>query len=396
MPMIQNATAMQSVPSAPRPMVMHARVVTSTGGGPDKTILNSPRFLAEMGYDCLCTFLHPPEDDGFDVLRSRAIRWRAPVAEIADRGKLDWRAIRQAVRLCRERQVRIWHAHDYKTNLIGLIARRYHRMKLVTTAHGWVNFAGVTPVYYWLDKHWWLRRYDRIICVSDSVLNECRRAGVPESKCVVIENAIDEEQFRRTRSVEAAKREMWDAGESQLVIGAIGRLAEEKGFDRLIEAFVHLLDTGVDARLVIAGEGPEEAALKEQIAMTGRGNQIALVGFCQDTRRFLESLDLFVLSSLREGLPNVVLEAMAMGVPVVATDVGSVRRLIQNGYNGLLIEPGNVQAIQFAMNELAGSRRQRMRYAEAAVETIVQNWSFRRRMYRISEVYRELLAAENC
>ncbi len=124
----------QGETSSRRPMVLHARVVTSTGGGPDKTIINSPRFLKELGFDCVCAFFHPPGDDGFDVLRKRALQAGAELVEIEDRGKIDISAIRQAIRLCRERSVDIWHAHDYKTNLIGLIARRFHPMKLITTA----------------------------------------------------------------------------------------------------------------------------------------------------------------------------------------------------------------------------------------------------------------------
>ena len=375
-----------------RPMVLHARVVTSTGGGPDKTILNSPRFLNELGYDSRCVFFHPPNDEGFDVLRRRASELSAPLNEIDDRGKLDFAAIKQAIRLCREHQVTIWHAHDYKTNLIGLIARWFHPMKLVTTAHGWVNFSGQTPRYYRLDKRWFLPRYEKVICVSPTVLEQCLAAGVPQSRCLLIENAIDHEQFCRHRPIVEAKRDRFGATRDQLVIGAIGRLAGEKGFDLLIEAFTRVVARGIDARLVIAGEGPDQALLERVIAESGISDWIELVGFCRDTRAFMESLDIFVLSSLREGLPNVVLEAMAVGAPVIATRVGGVGRLVNDGENGRLIDSGDVDSIADAIMQLAQSADQRARYSEAAVATIARDWSFRRRMENLADLYRDVLS----
>ena len=201
-----DATNRSAAPPARRrpPMILHARVVTGAGGGPDKTILNSPRFLAELGYGCVCAFLRPPADAGFDAIRQRATAWAAPLEEIDDRGPLDWRILPALLRLCRQHQVDVWHAHDYKTNLLGLLLRRKHPMRLVTTVHGWVEHTPRTRLYYWVDR-WSLPRYERVICVSDDILQKCRSYGVSDEKSILIENAIDTEQFRRTRSSASAK-----------------------------------------------------------------------------------------------------------------------------------------------------------------------------------------------
>src|SRR5262245_36985110 len=129
------------------PGVLDARVVTGTGGGPDKTILNSPRFLAPLGYRMLCAYLHPPGDPGFDVLRKRADQLRAPLVEIADRGLFDARVVVELLRLCRRERVAIYHGHDYKSNLLGLVLNRFLPMRLVTTVHGWVVHTARTPLY---------------------------------------------------------------------------------------------------------------------------------------------------------------------------------------------------------------------------------------------------------
>src|SRR6266568_1176403 len=159
------------------PVVLDARVVSGTGGGPDKTILHSPRFLEPLGYRMVCAYLHPPGDAGFEVLRERAHQLQAPLAEIIDRGPFDLRAVAALLRLCRRERVAIYHGHDYKSNLLGLLLARFHRMRLVTTAHGWVVHSARTPLYYRIDK-FCLRRYERVICVSEDLVAECRRAGV--------------------------------------------------------------------------------------------------------------------------------------------------------------------------------------------------------------------------
>ncbi len=207
----------------------------------------------------------------------------------------------------------------------------------------------------------------------------------------MMDNAIDHEQFARTRPSATAKQADHGMPETQFLVGTIGRLSDEKGFDLLIDAFARLVDRGLDARLVIAGEGPEQSSLQNQIDRLGMSQRIQLIGFCEDTRGFLEALDLFVLSSHREGLPNVVLEAMAVGVPVIATRVGGVPRLVTKDKNGRLIDSGSVDQIAEAIEQLAASPDNRERLAAAGAETIAHQWSFRHRIERMADLYREVL-----
>src|SRR3954468_3699772 len=102
-------------------VVLDARVVTGTGGGPDKTILNSPRFLEGTGYRMLCAYMHAPGDPGFEDLRRRAKHRRARLLSVQDRGALDWRVFTRMLALCRRERVAIWHGHDYKSDLLGLM-----------------------------------------------------------------------------------------------------------------------------------------------------------------------------------------------------------------------------------------------------------------------------------
>jgi glycosyltransferase involved in cell wall biosynthesis len=374
-------------------MVLHARTITGAGGGPDKTVLNSPRFLAQLGYRSLCTFLHPPADEAFEAIRQRAASWQAPIAEIDDRGPFDWRVVPAMLRICRQHNVDIWHAHDYKTNLLGLLLRHRHPMRLVTTVHGWVEFTPRTRLYYFADR-WSLPKYEKVICVSEDLLQQVEHYGVRGPRSVLIENAIDTDQFHRTQSPSAAKQRLgWPA--QRRLVGAVGRLSPEKAFDVLIRAIRELVETGSDVGLIIAGDGPEKQSLDALIDECGLRARVRLTGFQSDLRPLYEAMDLFVLSSLREGLPNVLLEAMAMEVPVVATQIAGIPRVITDSTNGLLVPPGNQAALVDAMKRALASDELRARLATAAQRTIEQRYSFAVRMQKVVAIYDALLANGN-
>ncbi len=375
--------------TAVMPVVLDVRVVTGTGGGPDKTILNSPRFLEPLGYRNLCAYIHPPDDPGFDVLKRRAALWKAPLLSVPDRGPLDWRSIAQLLKICREEKVAIWHGHDYKSNFIGLILRRFWPMRLVTTVHGWVKHTRRTPLYYAIDRAC-LPRYESVICVSEDLYSLSLKCGVPEDRCALIENAIDTTQYRRTLDPVSAKRRLGiPAG--RMLIGAVGRLSEEKGFDVLIRSVNQLLKEGLAVELRIVGEGDQLEPLQHLIGSLGREDQIRLVGFLADTNPFYEATDVFALSSLREGLPNVLLEAMALETPVVATRIAGIPRLIQDGENGLLVEPGSVEGLSRAIAGLLGNGDARSRLGSAGRRTIEKDHNFQVRVERIRDIYDELV-----
>jgi glycosyltransferase involved in cell wall biosynthesis len=388
-------TARQS-PTAPRadaPMVLHVRVVTGHGGGPEKTILNSPRFLTKLGYQSKLAYLHPPGDPGIDELKRRGAALDAEVISVPDRGPFDLGVIRQLIRLCRKENVAIWHGHDYKSNLLGLIVRRFVPMQLVTTLHGWTNLSGRMPLYVKLDK-WCLKYYRRAICVSDDLRDACLAAGVAADRCPIVYNAIDTDEYQRRRTRNEAKQEISAPTNGQL-IGAVGRLSPEKGFDLLIRTVVELRRAGRDVHLWIAGEGDARADLEGLIAELECRDYVRLLGHVADPKRIYEAMDIYALSSYREGLPNVVLEAMALEAPVVATAIAGVPTLVENGVSGLLVPPQDMPAIKGALVQLLDSPARRQDLAAAARARIEEKFSFARRMEKIVGIYNEVLCRTN-
>lgn len=373
------------------PVVLDARVVTGSGGGPDKTILNSPRFLEPLGYRMLCAYLRPPADTGFDVIRRTAARYHAPLVEINDRGPWDWRVVTELLAVCRREKVAVWHGHDYKTNALGLLLKRFWPMRLVTTVHGWVHHTTRTPLYYRLDQMC-LPRYERVFCVSDDLFEKCVSTGVPVRNLVLLENGIDTTEYARKRTVAEAKAAL-GLPPSGFLIGAVGRLAAEKAFDVLIRSTYELVRRGHDARVLIVGEGGERAKLERLAAELGIADRVLLPGWQADAKPYFEAMDLFALSSLREGLPNVLLEAMALGVPVVATRVNGVPRLVQDGRNGFLVEANDQEALTTALAGLMKNDGLRELFRAAARRTVETRFSFPTRMANLTRVYDELFDA---
>ena len=371
------------------PLVLHARVVAGKGGGPDKTILNSPRYLAPLGYRCVCVYLREPGDSGFEVLRERAAEKRAPLVEVDDFGFTDFgivKRLRGVIEQHRSDAPLIWHGHDYKTNLLGWMLRRHFPdLMLVTTAHGWVHKTWKTPLYYAIDR-WSMKRYQHVICVSRDLYEASRKLGLPEDRVSLIDNAIALDDYDIDLDQDKAKQELGVSPESKLVV-AVGRLSDEKGFDILIDSVTQLINAGQNVELAIAGEGAFRDALQSQIEASGHADRIRLLGFAKDPRAVYRAADCYALSSYREGLPNVVLEAMTMRVPVISTRIAGMPDLVEDGVNGLMIEPGSVDELAAAIQKIVNDAPLSQRLAQAGRETIESRFDFSKRMNKIAAIY---------
>lgn len=372
----------------PRPFVLHTRVVTGTGGGPEKTILNSPRFLRRYGIDCACLFMRPPGDPGFAALEGKAADSDAEIIGIDDRGATDWRVVRDCIRICRERNVSIWHAHDYKSNALGLLVRQFHRMHLVTTAHGWVRFTAKTPLYYKIDR-FCMKHYEKVICVSQDLYDRCLESNVPANRLQQIDNAIVLDDYS-TAPPTISDKLRFGFDSQRFLVGAVGRLSEEKGFHHLINAVAHLIADGHSVGLVIAGEGHLRDQLQRQIDELELQAHVRLCGFLPDPRDLYRAIDLFALSSLREGLPNVVLEAMASQRAVVATNCNGIPNLVQHEQNGLVVPIDSEASLYKAIQRCVNSETLRDQLARNGHRTITERFCFDRRMKKVVEVYRRL------
>ncbi len=283
-------------------------------------------------------------------------------------------ALRELLSLLRRVEATALCCHGYKTNLLGLLSAKRLGIPIVSVSHGWTAESLRVRLFEALDRRL-LRRMDAVVCVSEGQARKVRLAGVPDAKVKVIRDAVRADRFvnvepeYRCRLEAMFPRPGVPGALPSVIVGAAGRLSPEKGFGVLVDAAAQVIAGSGEptqflsapagsmqapgSRLpapgsigfVLFGDGPLRGALESQIAARGLQGRFHLAGFASDLDKFYPHLDLLVLPSYTEGLPNVILEAFAAGVPVVATAVGGTPEAVQDGVNGYLVEPGNSTAL---------------------------------------------------
>ena len=270
--------------------------------------------------------------------------------------------------------VDLLHSHGYKGNiLLGFLPRFVRRLPMVATVHGWTctGKANRMMVYEWLDGLS-LARMDCVILVNPAMKDHARirnRAGLAVE---VVENGIAEMGEVTDAELDP---DIVDFCKDGFVVGAVGRLSPEKGFDLLLEAAAGLAAEYSDLRLVILGEGVLRAQLEERVSELGLQHRVLMPGYVNDGRRYFHLFDLFAMPSLTEGLPIVLLEAMQSGVPIVASAVGGIPRLLAGGDCGLLIESGQVEPIRKGIRRLMSDQETAREAAKAAQQRVSENYS---------------------
>ena len=190
-----------------------------------------------------------------------------------------------------------------------------------------------------------LRWMDAVVCVSEAQAVKVRRTRARPENIQVIKNAVSLEQFGKADSRCRRELEALFPTPPRRIVGAAGRLSSEKGFDKLVEAAASVVKTNPEVCFVVFGEGPLRAALTRSIANLNLCSHFVLPGFRADLEKVLPHFDLVALPSYTEGLPVIVLEALAARVPVVATAVGGVPEVIEDGISGCLVPPGDATAL---------------------------------------------------
>jgi len=242
-------------------------------------------------------------------------------------------------------------------------------------SRGWTSESMKVRLYEILDRTH-LRWLDGVVAVSEGQAKKVRRAGVPEEKLAVIRNAARPGSFGKpTGSGRAVLHSCFLSPGERIVVSA-GRLSPEKGFHVLIEAARQVCEADPGVRFVIFGEGTQRPDLERRIAAGGLEERFALPGFRDDLDDILPNADLFVLPSFTEGLPNVILEASAAGVAVVATAVGGTPEVVGAGETGLLVSPGDARGLAAAMQQVLCDATLRRKLGLAGREFVRQNFTF--------------------
>ncbi len=370
--------------------ILELRSVRGTGGGPEKTILQGAARADPARFAVSVCYIRDRRDEAFGVT-ARATGAAIDYQEIEERHSLDpsiWPALGRVIA---DRRPDIIHAHDYKTNLLGLMLWRATGVLPLSTAHGWTGHSRRERfVYYPFDKRV-LARYPRLVAVSSDIRNELVRHGARPERVTTILNGIDHRLFRREPAREAAERAALGIDAGATVIGAVGRLEPQKRFDLLMDAVALLRPSRPDLRLVIVGDGSLRGALASHMAARSLADCCIFTGHTLDIAGVHHAFDLFVQSSDYEGTPNAVLEAMALESPIVATGVGGTAELALDGVHGVIVEPGDARILADAITSTLADPPAARRRARAARSRIERELSFDARMQHLEAVYEEMM-----
>ncbi|MEO0588398.1 MAG: glycosyltransferase, partial [Planctomycetota bacterium] len=280
-------------PSAP--LILHTRVVGDQGGGPDKTIFNSARYAAPR-YRMAAAYIHPARDPQLDRLQQLADDNDCPLHCIPERNPVGFATAQAALRLCRDLGVAVWHAHDYKSNLLGLAIRRLYPMTLVTTVHGWMPVTTRLAAYEALDRRM-LRFYDHVFAVSPPLVEAAQRFGVPHDRLTFLPNGIETSGRPAPPTRDAARETIGiDPDNADRHVACIGRLSEEKCLERAIRTVARLRDAGHPTHLHLVGEGPQRPTLEDAVRRLKLDGRVTFHGWQNDIKSYLAAVDAVLLT----------------------------------------------------------------------------------------------------
>lgn len=371
--------------------VLELRSVRGTGGGPEKTILLGTALTNTRRAKITVCYIRDARDDVFGIdawSKSLGI----PYLEVTERRSIDPAILPALRQIVRDRRIDIVHAHEYKTDLLGLLLARLDGVISLATAHGWTGHSWKERRIYYPGDRWLLARYTQVIAVSEAIRQVLIRSGARPERVTTVLNAIDPAQFRRDSAQEPSARAALGLPADAIVFGAVGRAEPQKRFDLLIEAFAAIARDRAQAQLIIVGEGSSLAALRQQVEHLGAiGARVHLLGHRTDVPMLHHAFDVFVQSSDYEGTPNSVLEAMALGTPVVATRAGGTAEIAYDGRHGLLVDCGDLDGLARAMAALADDPARGRALAKAARQRVETDLSFARRVATLEDIYERLM-----
>jgi glycosyltransferase involved in cell wall biosynthesis len=269
------------------------------------------------------------------------------------------------------------------SNLEGIIASKMtgvpalQHSRIETT----LNSFEVKAVNLWLKK---------MICVSEGMKNSFVRQGVDKSKCVVVYNGIAIETVPNASRQDI--RKIWGISDEDILIGAVGSLIKRKRIIDLIGAIAMVVNRSEHpVKCMIIGKGPEKENLRTKVNERTLDSRIIFTDFQSDAISYINALDIFVMPSGKEGLPRVVLEAMLMGKPVIASDITGPSELVVNGETGFLVPMGKTRAIAAAVLGLIENPVLRKQMGEKAKERVTRNFPVEKYVNNVNEIFEELI-----
>ncbi len=301
-----------------------------------------------------------------------------PIACLGKLSGFRGSVVRRLAKAFQRDGIQIVHTHNSGAMIYGVLAARLAGAQaIIHTRHGQRFGASTRQTWTFAAFTRWI---DRVVSVSQDGVQRCRREGVPANRVRLVHNGIDWTRFSRTGPL----------GDGPAIL--VARLVPEKDLPNLLAATAQVVSREPAFRLQIAGDGPCLPETRQMIAEQGLDQHVQLLGERRDVPELLQQASLFVLPSLTEGISLTLLEAMASGLPVVATRVGGNAEVVEHGRTGLLVPASDAGQLAEAILQIAGDRELAQRFGAAGRERVQQLFDATHMVRQYEAMYREVLS----
>lgn len=369
---------MNDTPSR-RPRILHLRS-SEFFGGPERAILGQCASMPRFEFVCGC-FVRPGQES---VFLERAVGQGVATVRLEQAHPLDFGVSRRLRRIVETQRIDLLVSHDYKASFFARKALRGGGVRHIRHFRGATAEDLKVKLYNAIDR-FVLRRLPLVLVVSEGTRRVLEGYGVDPRAIEVVPNAIEERKLAEP----GFERRVREKGAFRIV--AAGRLSFEKGYDVLLEALGRLGGGTREFTVEIYGHGPERRRLEEQARRAGLGSRVRFLGFVEEILPVLREADLLVLPSRSEGMPNILLEAWAQKLGVVATAVGGVPEMIDDGVNGLLAPAEDGTALARQIRRMLDDPALAIACGEAGYERVRERYNYRAQAELLGGIYSEIL-----
>jgi len=336
----------------------------------------------------ICSFLEGKREN---ALLNKAAEMGLETAELRTSNPYNPRVLQEFFALVQNKKPDLIVAHGYRSFIICMLTRPFHRKPVIAYSRGYTEENARIRLFERIHRRL-LSQCDLVLAVAEGHRQVLINGGVPGEKIKVVYNAISLGTPTNGGSTEGKRlcEELKKSG-AKVVVTA-GRLSPEKGHRFLIEAISRLNGKIPDTYFLFCGDGPLREKLEKQADQLRVLHRCFFMGFRQDLAQIFSQMDFLVLPSLTEGLPNVVLEAFAQSKTVVATAVGGVPEIVEDGINGFLVPPESPEALANAIKKLVQSPDLRSRLGSAGREKVKRKFSVYQQQESMKRMYEKVLS----
>jgi len=307
--------------------------------------------------------------------------------------RMSLKSVQKLVRLVNQTESAIIHSHGYRANLYGrlsaIMAKKKHVCTMHVSLYDYIDTAPLLRLIYLIVERITSFVTKKVICISSTMVNDALRLGIGNRKILLIHNGVNIRRFHPEMDSAAEKKELGIVDRSP-IIGTVGRMVSEKGQVYLVEALVHLKNLFPQMICLFVGEGDLMPKLKSSAAELDVDDICHFTGTVEDIEKLYPLLDVFALPSLREPFGLVILEAMASGVSIVATNAGGPRDFIESGKNGMLALPGDSADLAAKISQLLSDNEKREQIAMAGLLDVRDRFTIEKMVGKIESVYKSL------